>query len=197
MKHITFSILIFLSTYSSFSSAAVLQITAGSLTGATDIDVDGTRYDVEFISQNCYGLFSGCNSNTFQFNNATLASLASAALAQQVFNDFNSVHLNYDTNPQFTSNITNNIEGFFLTPYMSIGPNGRDVVSSAFVNGTGIVDSFDTIQIAKGARPYGWGTYAYWTVSPVPQPATIWLFGLGTILLAGLTNLRKLKTSTP
>ncbi len=191
MKSVIFYILLSLSFYSSFSNAATLKISGGELVGATEIIIDGIKYDVEFISQNCLGLFSGCTN--FLFSSEALASTASVALEQQVFNDIDPAHLNYDTNPQFTTNITSSIEGFFLTPYMRVGPNGRDVLSSAFVNGTGIIDSFQIVQQAKGARPFGWGTYAYWTLSPVPLPTAVWLFGSGLIGLLGFSKRKKAK----
>ncbi len=189
MKSTVFGFLISLAIYSPLSNAVTLEIDAGELTGAKGVIIGGISYDVSFISQSCLGLFSGCTN--FLFGSQSSALAASTALEQQVFNDSSPVHLNYDTNPQFTTNITSSVEGYFLTPYVRVGPNGRDVVSSAFVNGVGIVDSFDTSQIAIGSRPFGWGTYAYWTVSPVPLPAAAWLFGSGILALAGFTNLRK------
>lgn len=197
MKLVNFGLWIVLSVFSSHVGAATLQISSGELIGATEVDVNGTLYDIEFISQNCFGLFSGCDSeNDFAFNTIEDADAASLALEQQVFNDSDAIHLNYDTNPQFTANITNSVSGQILTPYTLrlTGPSPRGVFTSAFTNSTAIVDSIELVVLARGSRPFGDATYAVWSVAQVtvvPLPSAVWLFGTGIAGLLGLPRRKK------
>ena len=50
------------------STAAILQVNSfGILTGATEVDVGGTLYDVTFADGSCNSLFNGCVSSAFTF----------------------------------------------------------------------------------------------------------------------------------
>ena len=63
--------------------AVTLQINGiGILTGATDVDVDGTLYDVQFLDGSCISLFDGCDNATDDFAFTTNADALVAAQAR-------------------------------------------------------------------------------------------------------------------
>jgi hypothetical protein len=70
------------------SSAATLNFNGlGQLTGADDVDVGGTSYDVAFVDSTCDSIFGPCLSSAFDFNSFGEANTASLALIEQVFKD--------------------------------------------------------------------------------------------------------------
>lgn len=79
--------------------AATIQVDgSGILTGATDIDIDGTLYDVLFLDGSCASLYDGCDEvSDFNFTTEAEAVDASLALLEQVFlrNPF------FGENPEF------------------------------------------------------------------------------------------------
>jgi hypothetical protein len=82
----------------SSASAATLNVVGGQLLGASDVDVGGTLYNVEFIKDSCIALYDGCDSpDDFIFNTASEALLASQALLDQVFID--GVSGDFDSRP--------------------------------------------------------------------------------------------------
>ena len=92
----TLAILIFamvtlLVFYSSAQAAVILNVDGdGQLTGAQNVDVDGTLYDVEFTDKgSCITLFQGCDSSSdFVFaEDPSTALLAGQALLDQVLLD--------------------------------------------------------------------------------------------------------------
>jgi hypothetical protein len=69
-------------------SAATLTVTGGILTGATNVDVGGSFYDVVFVDGTCAAVFNGCDDPTdFIFPTSATAVAASQALIDQVFLD--------------------------------------------------------------------------------------------------------------
>ena len=70
------------------ANAATLNVVDGILYGASDVDVLGQLYDVEFLDGTCIALFSGCDSTSdFAFTTLTGARTAAGALLSQVFVD--------------------------------------------------------------------------------------------------------------
>src|SRR5688572_27474840 len=70
------------------AEAAVLQVSGGELTGALEVDVGGTLYNVAFVEGTCVDLFSGCDEvSDFTFTSLGGATQASQALLDQVFLD--------------------------------------------------------------------------------------------------------------
>ena len=103
------------------TSAATLNVSGGILLGASDVDVDGTPYDVVFVEGTCIDVFSGCDSNDdFNFNNPD-ALLATLALLDQVFLD--GVLGSFDSEPELTFGCTTTVtdDCHALTPYAVVG----------------------------------------------------------------------------
>lgn len=69
------------------ASAAELIINAdGKLTGANNVVVEGTSYDVRFVDGSCQSAYGGCDQNSdFTFSNSSQVSNAGMALLEQVF----------------------------------------------------------------------------------------------------------------
>ena len=84
------------------SSAATLLVTAGILTGAEGVNVDGTLYDVSFVGGTCASAFNGCDDAfDFSFVDRLEATLAAEALRDQVFLDSGFAG-NFDSDPSKT-----------------------------------------------------------------------------------------------
>jgi hypothetical protein len=62
------------------AQAATLNIVDGQLMGASNVDVDGSLYDVQFLDGTCIALYDGCDEAS-DFTFQTLASVTSAAQA--------------------------------------------------------------------------------------------------------------------
>jgi hypothetical protein len=86
---------------STANAATLLVNGSGILTGATDVNVGGTLYDVEFVDGTCVALFDGCDSaNDFDFSTEADALAASQALLDQVF--VNTAQGSFDSDPSLT-----------------------------------------------------------------------------------------------
>jgi hypothetical protein len=60
--------------------AATLNVIDGQLVGASNVDVGGILYDVEFLNGTCIALFDGCDSSAdFTFTNSVDAIAAAQA----------------------------------------------------------------------------------------------------------------------
>ncbi|UIP28854.1 hypothetical protein [Photobacterium sp. TLY01] len=80
----------------------ILQINgAGQLTGAWNVEVEGTLLDVKFMDGTCIELFNGCDSSTdFYFTTSSAATAASQALLDTVFLD--GIDGQFDSSPDLT-----------------------------------------------------------------------------------------------
>jgi hypothetical protein len=189
---------------STTSHGAVLNINSGTLVGAMNVDVDGTRYDVEFIEGICADIFDDCNENAdFTFSNptndGTLINAAMQALLDQVFID--TPQGAFDTNPALTLGCTNAVECNVRTPLFVSGGSGLGIVAAVNKNviDNGQLQFLDHLTAGGGQRGYNTTNgdpfnpaaeaivYARWTgAAPVPIPAAIWLFGFGMFGLFGI-----------
>lgn len=83
------------------TSATLIVNGSGQLSGANDVDIGGTLYDVRFEDGSCAGVFSGCDdAGDFDFDNA-VGLIAAQALVDQVFLD--SAQGLFDSRPDLTS----------------------------------------------------------------------------------------------
>jgi hypothetical protein len=176
--------------------AAVLTVdSAGQLTGASGVDVNGTLYDVMFMDGTCIDNFNGCDSlSDFTFDQ-TGAGIAAQALLDQVFLDVASG--DFDSVPTLTNGCTfvglscNTLIPFELTTLIG-GISGLTAV--AVINASGI--SGDSIGLSSAditaalARQATYAIFSLSDVSEVPLPAAFPLFLAG---IAGLSAMRRRK----
>lgn len=178
----------------SVASSATLNLAGGQLLGASNVDVGGTLYDVEFVDETCVVLFDGCDSEEdFEFQSEDDALLASQALMEQVFVD-SELGL-FDTDPELAAGCHFPEQCVIYTPFtLTRSPFSNrilDVLSAIYRNESGVEDSvaasFDLSP--QGEVGFLGSVYAKWSVGTVvPEPSTALLMGLG---LAALTRVRR------
>ncbi len=178
-----------------YSLAAILEVDAtGQLLGASEVDVGGTLYDVAFEEGSCIGLFGGCDEiGDFLFQNLGSASTASQALLDQVFLD--GLLGDFDTIPSLTNGVGLTSAAIVLTPYQLSINSGFVDLAYAYNHITEALDRVDSGQTNSNLHTDQLTShvYAVWApAAPVPEPATMLLFGTSLVGLVG-SRLRKKK----
>jgi len=166
------------------AQAATLNVIGGQLHGASNVLVDGSLYDVQFLNGSCITLYNGCDEvSDFTFQTEASALLASQALLDQVFLDGPSG--NFDSVPSLTNGCLTctSVVGAY-TPY-SLHDAGAGlfpiVVMFSAINHA--PPSFDRINPSSVfSLDIGYLPFAVWI--PVPGPNTALLLGLGLVGLA-------------
>lgn len=176
----------------SVSATPILQINAGQLTGAKNVNVDGIVYDVEFIDGTCETLFEGCdNQSDFSFTNKIKASLASHILRENIFIDTSTLF--FDTHPEYTSGCL--LISFYcrvLTPYQLMG---ETVLSSALINTPSLLSDNITsplsLHFQEDISNDGGYVWARWTpAEQVPEPSLLAVLFVGLVVI-GMINRRQ------
>jgi len=155
---------------------------SGQLLGATNVDVDGSLYTVEFAEGDCVTLFDGCSESAFTFSSRSAALAASAALLAQVFTDIGiNGQGNFDSFPFLTNGCTSVSLCAALTPYeLGFGVRYAIAENSWF-------EGFDQLSTAESGFTLDRDD-TVWTVwTAIPEPSSLSLLALG-LLLTGFSR---------
>ena len=180
-------VVLFVSFFWGVSAQAGLITGSGSggarLLGATDVNVAGVLYRVDFKSGSCAENFSGCDdSSDFAFPEREDALVAAQALLDQVLVD-SEVGL-FDSSPGLVGSCFQEDGCFVAFPY-ALSADGSLAQLISFLNSPMEPDVI-------GAGPPAWPvsenffsnrdtTWAVWTrqeITSVPEPSTALLLGL-------------------
>ena len=163
------------------ADAVTLNVVGGVLTGASDVNVGGTLYDVQFVDGTCIDVFDGCDAaGDFAFGDLTTANLASQALLDQVFVD--GVDGNFDTVMTIVTGCSSAVTCTVQTPYA--------VVDAADFNVSIALNFPDEVNDGLGAGPnartadsgFGVvGSFYVYGVWSLPEPSTGAILALGMV----------------
>ncbi len=168
------------------ATAAILDVDpSGQLLGATNVNVDGTLYDVMFLDGSCITLFSECDATSdFPFQTEATAVLAAEALLLNVLTDTSAG--SFDADPELINGCTNR---FTCTTFIPYGLNNAPNINSAFL--TNNLDAMAD-RVSRGSADGTDDTtnsaarnYAVFTLTPVPAPSSMALSVTGLLGLAG------------
>ena len=180
------------------AAAASLIIDAnGQLRGASDVNVGGTLYDVEFADGTCIEIFSGCDEvSDFTFTNYFDAREASQALLDQVFlGEFND-------DPTLTFGCDEMDYCRSLNPYTFVDfGDGLRTRDNTAVNGSiGIndytTDFYNRRDLDLSTRSgFNYAVFSLADgVGAVPEPGTWLMMLLGFGFVGGMMRQRKQDT---
>ena len=153
---------------------------SGILTGAQNVDVNGTFYNVQFLDGTCAALFSGCDSNSdFTFTTSSDAQAAAQALLDQVFLD--GLLGNFDSNPALTQGCTDPNLCDAIVPY-AVGISTW--LAENFLNPS--LDSVfsQSVPVTFDSSDNSFATWAVFTPVSVPEPGSIYTFAVALLSLA-------------
>lgn len=189
MKAIKTICTLFILGFGSISHAEMTFITekdennnVTSLLGANNVEVEGSFYNVRFLSGSCTGLFNGCDdADDFLFNTTATSSAAAEALLDKVFID--GVNGNFDSTPTLTNGCNDSLECRVYQPFRMDGVffwYGTVATNGNFSRGNSISER----NYLRDGDVSGLTTYAVWSVpAEVAGPNAGMLF---LISIAGL-----------
>jgi len=181
------------------SATVILNIDgSGQLTGAQNVDVGGTLYDVTFVDGTCASFFAGCDSpSVFDFITQASADMAAQALLDQVFLDTTLLG-QFDSDPGLTIGCLgfNQCQTFIPYELFPFVPGfiysryaynlGSFTTASDFTGGVGFLPDATTIgSHANFAR------FSPAKSTSIPEPGTLLLFAVGLATLAGFGRRRR------
>ena len=138
--------------FSANSNAALLEldIRAGQLHGAINVDVGGTFYDVEFLDGTCASIFGGCDSaSDFVFQSLASATLAAQSILDLLLQD--SVLGLFDNDHALTFGCSHSNQCNVDTPYAAESEN--DYFRIFVVSALNFEDSFGSDRASQADYP--------------------------------------------
>jgi hypothetical protein len=189
MRAISALVIGFSLAVASANAAPTLQINSdGLLTGALNVDVGGTPYNVQFLDGTCATVLGSCIASSYTFHNATDALTAAQALLDQVFIDTGSY--NFETNPHLTFGCEDPGLPYqycaALTPF-----GGTGIVDVAYAENQ-IIEVLDNTSIgmyfSSGDTHFVDTVWAKWTsteTASVSEPSAFILLGTTVLLWFG------------
>ena len=181
------------------SPAATPIVLGGQLLGASNVDVGGVLYSVEFLEGSCIDLFDGCDAPAdFTFTTQAAATAASQALLDQVFLD--GAPGLFDSSPELTAGcyVVNGI-CHVITAYAFDGGINANVTLAANneLETSDVVLTTVTINTISDTDhpPLDSEVYAVWTPVSVPVPGPGALTALA-LLAAGVLALHRAAART-
>ncbi len=171
-------ILLALLAWSSTAGALTLTVVNGQLLGASNVDVGGTLYDVDFVDGTCVALFGGCDvSGPFIFSTQASRTMAAQALLDQVFVD--GPLGAFDSTPDLTNGCEFADHCEVRIPSGIFAPTGDFGVQLAF-NDAGNNDLNIDLTFAGDVDTTGLSHAVFAVFSVAPEP------GVGALLSAAL-----------
>lgn len=152
---------------------------SGILTGAQNVNVGGTLYDVRFVEGTCIEVFGGCDAGSdFTFATFEDAAVAANALLGQVFVG------KFDRHPELTLGCTDPSQCFPAIP-AEITPAGL-VVSGAVAYNSAVDKlltnfNFLTDYDTRTDKQAVWVEFT--AAQPVPEPSSLVLVGSGLVVV--------------
>lgn len=174
--------------FASQTHAATLNVFAGSLYGATNVDVGGTLYNVSFANGTCNYVFAGCSQSAFTFSTAADAILAAQALLDQVFID--GPRFNFDSQTNNSWGCFSTVNCYTLIPFAKSG----SLVSLAFALNNAVGADIAAKNFDPSSPTFDYATvpnthFAVFRLATpaaqaVPEPGSLALMGLALASLA-------------
>jgi len=173
------------------SAANLIVDSSGTLTGATDVNVGGSLFNVDFLDGTCASVFSGCDQNSdFAFNSGAEGAAAGLALLDQVL--IGPFDLNVQGSGAFTRGCGTNITCSIAIP-LQINPTPPFIVTQFVTNSSLEANDRNFPGLTNILRDEdfslnSFNTFARFTrqTAAVPEPST-WatmLIGFGAIGVA-------------
>ncbi len=173
---------------SSSLNAATVTYSGATLTGATGIVLGGTVYDVAFGDFSCVDLYSPCTSDSdLPFSTPVGRAAAHSALQQVLIDE-------YGTQPFLYSDINGcspSSVNFCYLWTVPTGTTGNAIVNWRLIKISNTMDTGFGGWHRSSAFPVEYYASTKWSVSVVPIPAAVWLFGSGLIGLIGIARHKK------